>query len=263
MNDGAVDPIQSALREAGRIALGFHGHTVPERKSDGSPVTEADHAVERFLVGALGELFPDDGVVSEEGRGRPSRSGATWHVDPIDGTSAFVAGLAYWGPTICRVDADGRLEMGGFYVPRLDEMWWAVRGQGAWRDGVRLPRVQPGPLDPSDVLFVSSRVHRGPPLPWHGKIRALGSAAAHLALVAAGGGKAALVARWKLWDVGCGVLLAEETGHIVTDLSGRRIDPAVCSDGLPLLVGVPTASEQLSAYDAPARPRVTQAGRNG
>lgn len=240
-----VEPI---LREAGAIALSHHGDVRAEWKGDGSPVTVADRAVEGFLVGALADAFPDDGIVGEEGGARPSRSGATWHVDPIDGTGAFLAGMAYWGPTVCRVDPDGRLEAGGFFVPRLGEWWWAERGRGAWRDGHRLARFTERAAAPGDVLFVSSRVHQGPRLPWPGKIRGLGSAAAHLALVASGGGSAAMVSRWKLWDVGCGVLLATETGHVVTDLDGQPLDPAGRSDGLPLLVGVPTAWKNFSDY---------------
>jgi myo-inositol-1(or 4)-monophosphatase len=251
------------LEQAGSLALPYQHRVRAERKPDGSPVTEADLAVDRFLVEALSEALPDDGILSEEGGRRTAADGAgTWHVDPIDGTSAFLAGLSYWGPTVCRVDADGRLEAGGFYVPRIGEWWWAERGRGAWRDGERLQAVEPGPIGPDDVLFVSSRVHRGPRLPWPGKLRALGSAAAHLALVAAGGAAAAMVARWELWDVGCGVLLATETGHVVTDLGGRPVDPTVASDGLPLLVGVPTAWKTFEDSPWPPSSPATPPGRN-
>ena len=135
---------------------------------------------------ALQRAFPNDGIVSEEGS-RVERSGSTWYCDPIDGTSAYVEGLAHWGPTVCRV-TEGVLEVGALYVPRLDEFWYARRGGGAWRNRIRLAPGDPGHPSRHHSLFAPSRFHRVSPVPWPGKVRALGSSAAHLALVGAGAG---------------------------------------------------------------------------
>ena len=234
--------LEAALRSVGDLARSFFGRVQPRYKADGSPVTEADLAVQRALVARLVEAFPGDGVVSEEGeRRRSEEGGGTWFVDPIDGTGAFLQGLAHWGPTVCRIDTEGALQLGAYYEPLLDRVFTAGRGLGAWRDGSALPRASAAALRSDDVLYVPSRIHRRPGLPWPGKLRALGSTAAHLALLAAGGGRGAIVARWSLWDVGCGVLMNREVGNVVVRPGGEPFEPAVSSEGLPFLIGAPDA----------------------
>lgn len=237
--------LETLLERAGEVAL-THFHDVePQLKADGTIVTEADRATEALLVEQLTRAFPGDGIQAEEGAlVSPRRGAATWFIDPIDGTSAFVGGLAYWGPTVCRV-LDGVLEVGAFYVPRLGEHWYAARGGGAWRDRVRL-RLEAAEVTRRSILFAPSRFHRAGVVPWPGKVRALGSSAAHLALVAAGGGLAAVVPRWLLWDVGCGTLLIREAGGVIWDPSGESLDPERCTPGLPFLAGASTALGMLT-----------------
>jgi len=238
--------LEGVVRGVGDVARSFHGRVEPRYKGDGSPVTEADLAVQELLVARLVEAFPGDGVISEEGERREAREGSgTWYVDPIDGTGAFLQGLAHWGPTVCRVDAEGQLDIGAYYEPLLDRMFSAGRGVGAYQDGRRLPTVVDRDLRRDDALFVPSRIHRRPGLPWPGKLRAVGSTAAHMAILAAGGARAALIARWSLWDVGCGLLLNHEVGHVSRWPDGTPFDLAVSSEGLPFLVGAPKALETL------------------
>ena len=243
-----MHPIASQLRtildEAGALALQHFRRVVPDRKADGSEVTAADRAVEALLVDRLHRAFPDDGITSEEGSHLDGTSGAVWHVDPIDGTSSFVEGLAHWGPTVVRATPE-RLDVGAFWQPRLREFWFAGHGHGAWRDGERLPPPPERAPTRSGAMCVPSRFHRAGPLPWPGKVRALGSSAAHLALVAAGSADLALIPEWSLWDVGCGALLVTETGRVVTDLDGQPVDVATCRRGLPILAGAPTAIRPL------------------
>jgi len=213
-------------------------------KSDGSLVTAADRELEAFLTEALSREFPGTGIVGEEGA---NVEGADrWHIDPIDGTTAFVQRLAHWGPTICLVQ-DGRLEVGAFYMPRLDEFWFAQRGGGAWLDDTRLSSPDPGRVERQDALFAPSNFHRRSPVPWPGKIRALGSSAAHLALVAAGSGLLTVIPKWELWDIGCGVLLMEEAGRRVCDAVGEGVEVTTCRTGLPILAGASTALNLLTA----------------
>jgi myo-inositol-1(or 4)-monophosphatase len=243
------DPHRAQLREvlevAGRLALNHFGNARAVAKPDGSQVTAADREVEDFLVDALRQVYPEDSVISEEGT-RIDDGRCIWHVDPIDGTSAFIEGLAHWGPAICRVDEQG-LQLGAFYVPRLNEFWYARRGFGAFRNDVRLGAGDPGLPGRHHSLFVPSRFHRAAPLPWPGKVRALGSSAAHLALVASGAGLLALIPQWKLWDIGAGVLLIEESGRLVRDIRGNRIDVTTCQPGLPIVAGASSALDQVLA----------------
>jgi myo-inositol-1(or 4)-monophosphatase len=214
-------------------------------KVDGSEVTDADRACEASIVEGLGAAFAGDGIVGEEGVAILPRDGhGTWYVDPIDGTGAFLDELAHWGPTVCYVRA-GVLELGGLWLPRLGELWWGERGAGAWRDDVRLGP----PADPAitrlSSLYLPSRFHRHAPLDWPGKVRAVGSSAVHLAQVAVGGGFATIIPRWKLWDVGCGVLLVEEAGRRVVTLAGTPFDPLTMPDE-PFIAGTPAAIAHLT-----------------
>lgn len=230
------------MAQAGEIALAFVHTAPPDVKADGSEVTEADRRCEEAIVESLARAYPRCGVVSEEGA-LVEGSDGTWYVDPIDGTSAFVEGLAHWGPTVCLV-RDGRLEVGAFWMPRLGELWYAAHGHGAWRDEHRLRPAPLPSLGRNDSLYLPSRFHRALPIAWPGKVRALGCTAAHLAHVASGGAAATVVAGWAMWDVGCGVLLTTEAGRIVVDLTGAPFAPMELR-GPAFLAGDPLAVRHL------------------
>lgn len=224
------------MRRGGDAALAGFRRCIPRRKPDGTEVTDADEASEAAIVEVLQRRFPGYGIVGEEGVSIAPRDGfGTFYVDPIDGTSAFLDGLAHWGPTICLVE-DGKLRAGGLLLPRMNELWYAERDHGAWRDGERLQPEDPGEPGRHHSLYLPSRYHRAQPIAWPGKVRALGSSAVHLAMVAGGGGLATILPRWKLWDVGCGILLVEQAGRIVTTFDGGPLDP-LQMEGRPFLAG--------------------------
>ncbi len=116
---------------AGDLALPlFERGVVSQAKDDGSPVTEADFAVEAALIDILTQARPNDGVLSEEGG---SRRGVRrrWILDPIDGTVNFAAGDPNWGTHVA-LEVDGELEVGVVTRPVAREVWWAVRSGGAF-----------------------------------------------------------------------------------------------------------------------------------
>ena len=106
-----------------------HASLAVESKGHLDLVTQADRDVERLIVDRLRALFPDDGIVGEEGSAAPSRSGRTWVVDPIDGTFNFVRGSDQWSVSIGLFDgmrasfgvlnlpAQGKLVIGGDGIP--------------------------------------------------------------------------------------------------------------------------------------------------
>lgn len=103
----------------------------PRSKSDDTPVTEADLAVEHMLRDRLAAERPDDGVLGEELGGRGS-SGRRWILDPIDGTSHFIAGRPDWGTHVALEEA-GEILVGAVSRPARNATWWASRGGGAFR----------------------------------------------------------------------------------------------------------------------------------
>jgi myo-inositol-1(or 4)-monophosphatase len=130
--------VTEAARMAGEMALGFfrpgeRTSAAVESKEGGSPVTEADKLVDRFLKQRLGELAPQAGWLSEETPDTADRltRRTVFVVDPIDGTRAFVAGDRRWAVSIALV-AEGRPEFGIVHLPALAETFIGVRGRGAW-----------------------------------------------------------------------------------------------------------------------------------
>ena len=235
--------LKSICIRAGEKALEYWQTSRSTQKKDGSIVTDADIACESVLVESLSKAFPDCAIISEEGSQRTG-SGGTWYVDPIDGTSSFVEGLAHWGPTIS-LAVDGEFQMGAFWQPRLGEYWFAKSNKGAWNNESEIKITQPDRIRSFHPLYGPSGLHRVGPIPWPGKLRALGSTAAHLALVASTPGSVALVPRWKLWDIGNGILMVEQSGGVLTDLSGKPWHPLRDSP-CPILAGSPRAIEHLT-----------------
>lgn len=244
-SEAPVSPLDAALGplllRAGAEATSRFRTATRTMKADSSVVTEADLAAERVLVEGLAALFPDDAIVAEEGQARPGGP-QRWVVDPLDGTSAFTEGLAHWGPTVGRLE-DGRISVGALWLPRLGEYYYYERGLGAFRSGRPL-RHAPWPTsapDHGDVLYVPSRLHAYASLDWPGKARCLGSIAAHLCLVAAGGAVAALVGPgWRQWDVVCGLGLLREVGGQARLADGMDLEVGL-HEGQAFLAGSPAA----------------------
>lgn len=104
-------------------------HAIHNKKAESfDPVTEADRASEQRMRALIESAFPDHGILGEEFGEKPSRSGYTWILDPIDGTRAFIAGLPLWGVLI-GLYHDGAPLIGVMDQPYLDERY---RG---WPDG--------------------------------------------------------------------------------------------------------------------------------
>lgn len=117
-------------REAGEIILRYYANGASvQDKEDGTPVTEADIAANTYIVSALHEAFPGDGIVSEEGA---SVAGTRrWYVDPIDGTKQFIRHNGQFAVHI-GFSEEGMPDMGVVYRPTTDELYFATRGGGAY-----------------------------------------------------------------------------------------------------------------------------------
>ncbi len=117
MND--LDLLLSTLRQAGALALRYHGKSPKMwNKPDGTVVTEADIAVDTFLKTTILTSRPDDGWLSEESEDTPERltKSRLWIADPIDGTRAFADGTRFWGIGMALVE-NGAPVLSGIYCP--------------------------------------------------------------------------------------------------------------------------------------------------
>lgn len=118
------------LADAARAAIvpHFRAGLEAERKGDASPVTLADREAEQAMRKILTAEAAQDGVVGEEFGVSEGRSGRRWVLDPIDGTTAFLAGRATFG-TLIALTVDGFPVLGVIDQPVLGERWLGVSGQ--------------------------------------------------------------------------------------------------------------------------------------
>lgn len=190
------------------------GHMASDLKADGSLITACDRWSDETLVQGLAELYPDEGVLSEEGRQCVPPTAAYWVVDPLDGTTNFAAGIPYWAISMARFRA-GVPDLAILDVPPLRQRIVAIRQQGAWRNGKPLqpPSLHAHPAGCASLCSRSIRVlQKLPDRRFPGKIRLLGVASLNMVSVAMGQTVAALEARPKIWDLAAAWLVLSELG---------------------------------------------------
>jgi len=127
-----------------------------ETKPDLTPVSEADRAAEQAIRSLVAERRAGEGVLGEEGGGADATGASRWIVDPIDGTRYFVRGAPLWA-TLLALERDGVVDVALVSAPALGRRWWAVRGGGAWADGVRCRVSQVARIDDAIVCTTSAR----------------------------------------------------------------------------------------------------------
>jgi myo-inositol-1(or 4)-monophosphatase len=203
-------------------------------------VTEVDKGAETMIRNLIHTHFPQHSFLGEEGV-EPGPDAALqvlkqvqeaeylWIVDPIDGTTNFVHGFPFFAISIALAHK-GELIVGVIYDPSRDELFVAEKGKGAYVAGKRMCVSSEEQL--SDCLLASGFPSQYESftanlngirvlVPQVRNIRTTGSAALHLAYVAAG----RISGFWEYglspWDMAAGVLLVKEAGGHVTDISGE------------------------------------------
>lgn len=244
----AAEFIRAAARELDRIDW--------REKQTADFVSDIDTGAETRIREVLAARIPDATIIGEEfAPGGPAHSETTFIVDPLDGTTNFLHGYPSYAVSIGAL-TDGILVAGVVLDIPQDETFTAVRGGGAFRNGVPIRVSQialPGRslvgtgfpfknlefLD--DYLLQFARITRAA-----AGVRRPGSAALDLAAVACGRFDAFWELRLAPWDIAAGILLVREAGGLVTDLAGRDIfpthTPVVASNALlhPWLLSVLT-----------------------
>ena len=224
-------------REAGSLVAAAIGRgNVVERKAAVDLVTEIDRASERVVVDGLRRSFPEHAIVAEESTsGRPPAGRHCWYVDPLDGTTNVVHGLPHCSVSLALTAPDGAPELAVVYDPCKDELFHAVRGQGAYLNGRPIRVSARSVLD--EALFVTGfpydrREHSSFYLKYFEAfmlrcrdLRRFGSAALDLSYVAAGRFDGFWEWQLKPWDTAGGWLIVEEAGGRVVDFDGGAYDP--------------------------------------
>ena len=215
-----------AAREAGALALEMRAQGLKIwSKSEGSPVTDADMAVDALLKQRLLGARSDYGWLSEETADDPARleKRRLFVVDPIDGTTAFMKSRPWWTVALAVVE-DAQPVAAVVFAPQTEEFAEAALGQGARRNGKAIHASDADRLEDAAVLADAKLLERPIwPEPWPAmRLEKRNSIAYRMTLVAAGAFDAAMALgrKWD-WDVCAGTLIATEAGAKVSDHRGR------------------------------------------
>lgn len=227
-----------AAEAAGQVLLDWRGRFSVREKSRANLVTDADEASQKVIHDLIRERFPEHGFLAEEGLDEDAEeSDFRWIIDPLDGTSNYVHGFPYYAVSIA-LQQGNRLLVGVIYDPNRREMFTATAGGGAYLNGE--PMQTSGETDVAQGMGMASLpIAASPDDPAIGRfltglqhlqtVQRTGSAALNLAGVAAGRVDVFWSTSLYPWDVAAGVLLVQEAGGSVTDMTGNSVDILVSS----------------------------------
>jgi myo-inositol-1(or 4)-monophosphatase len=231
----AVNIALRAARRAGQIivqALDRLDRVHVDEKSAADLVTSIDRRAEREIAEILADAYPRHGIIAEEGGTlRASESGASWLVDPLDGTTNFVHGIPHFAVSIALVEGH-RVTHGVVFDPIRNEVFAASRGYGAQLND---RRIRVSTCEELANAVIGTGIPYGDKvvdLAAHGAIvadlaprcrgvRRFGSAALDLCYVAAARYDGYFEMRLKPWDMAAGALIVEEAGGLISDLRGH------------------------------------------
>ena len=244
--------LEETLREAGRLMLSFHAPKVTDKGGHANYVTEADEAVQAFLLEKLSDQFPEACFFAEEKDDNVLTDAPTFIVDPIDGTTNYFRSRASSVISVGLVQ-NKRPVLGAIYDPYRDMLYHAEVGQGAWCGGERL-QVSDLPMNRAlvelgtgpyydDLMELTGRTV-GRLLPQIADFRRSGSAALDLTHLA--NGTAEGMFEWMLqpWDYCAGVLLVEEAGGKCGSILGG---PVTYERGIPFMAANAACFDELQA----------------
>ncbi|MDX2037265.1 MAG: inositol monophosphatase family protein [Isosphaeraceae bacterium] len=230
--------VKALATEAAELARARSQGVRPMEKANLSYVTELDHFLEEFIRSRLAAQYPDDVLTGEEYAASGGSGPRRWSIDPIDGTGNLVHRLPLWSVSIGLLDA-GEPVLGVIAIPPLGELFWAVKGEGAWMDGKRLVIEDADTFHNQDNVCVGTNALRAvDPRSLPGRLRDLGSACCELSFVACGRLEACTFLGEHAHDVAAGAVIVSEAGCVFATIDGEYLSPAEMVERTP--VQVPT-----------------------
>ena len=211
--------------------LGKAGLAIDTKSTGIDLVTEIDKKSEEIIVNFINTNYPDHGILAEETGASRSDADYRWVVDPLDGTTNYAQGLPIFAVSIALQHKQETI-LGVVYCPVTDQLFSAVKGQGAFLNGERLQVSSKTGLSEcvlatgfpydiaenpaNNIAYFSQIVLKAR------AVRRMGAAAYDLALVAAGRFDGYWELNISLWDAAAGILLIEEAGGLVVPFRNDR-----------------------------------------
>lgn len=229
-----LEQVKSWVKEVGEMQVKkFYDrdYKVETKSSAIDLVTEVDKLSEEILISKIRSVFPEHSILSEECGASDRDPEYLWIIDPIDGTINFTHQIPIFGISVA-LQQGSEMILGVVYLPVLGDLYYAVRGGGAFQNGKEIrvsatDHLQQAllatgfpydmPSDPDRKLKYFNYL-----VPQIRGIRRMGCAVFDLCNVAAG----RFDGFWELnlgrWDIAAGALIVEEAGGKVIYLEGKK-----------------------------------------
>ncbi|HLP47480.1 MAG TPA: inositol monophosphatase family protein [Candidatus Kapabacteria bacterium] len=225
---------EAALTAGNYLKENFDRKPAIEYKSAIELVTERDRESQQIIYQIIKKHFPNHSILGEEDLDEVEEKDLLWMIDPIDGTTNFAHSLPIFSVSIAFL-VEGKTQVGVVFAPILGEMFYTIRGGGAFLDKKQIHVSQEKDLRKSLLCTgfpYDIRESENNNLNHFNKfvlqalaVRRLGSAAIDLCYTAAGRLDGFWELKLKPWDTAAAFLMVEEAGGIVTDFSNKPFDP--------------------------------------
>ncbi len=226
----ALSSAKEATKLAGEILKKYFSKLKNfEEKGISDWVTEADIESEKMIKDFLLDRFPYSFLGEESGHDKGKEAELTWYIDPLDGTKNFVKRIPFFCVSVALGSADDII-LGVVYDPINDNMFWAVKGKGAYLNSERIKVSESSDLSKCIVALGLHFKHRQFLEPFlnvyrdvfmqGAGIRHMGSAALEQCYVASGFLDGFLEVGLSPWDVAAGSLIVREANGAVSDFWG-------------------------------------------
>ena len=232
-----INTMLTAARQAGKKLVRDFGEVENLQvsiKGVSDFVSAADIQSEKILINELSRAYPDYDILAEEAgeiKNSKNDNPLKWIIDPLDGTTNFLFGIPHFAISIA-LQKNGETLSGIVYNPITDDLFWAVKGKGAFCNNKRL-RVSvrekfgsctigtgiphKGLNDHKEYLVGLTKIMENA-----AAIRRFGTASLDLVYVAAGKFDGFWEKNLKIWDIAAGALIVTEAGGRVTDFRGMN-----------------------------------------
>lgn len=215
-------------------------------------VTQYDTAAEAFLTEKIRAAYPEHRICAEESQSAGTGeiitdlAGPVWFLDPIDGTINFARQGRDWGVMLALYE-DGRPQLGVVYDPVRGDMYSALSGFGAYKNGQSLPMLPAVSLADSLVIIEGGAVRQGDAQTLAVLERCLsgrmvGASAIVTGMLASAGCGAFLSQKQMPWDAAAPRAILEEIGAVFTLPDGSR--PSLLKGG-PYLMALPRIHQEI------------------
>ena len=209
------------VKQAGAMIREAHEAEIPVYDKEGIAnfVTKYDKDVQSFLIRNFRQILPESNFLAEEdGIRQELGDGYCFIIDPIDGTTNFIFDYKFSCVSV-GLAWKGRMQFGVVYNPYTEELYTAVKGEGAYKNGKRIHSSEKG-LGENMAAFGCARYNSNDTSETD---RSSGSAALDICRVASGSNGIYVELMLHPWDYAAASLILMEAGGFISTLEGGMV----------------------------------------